>query len=205
MGTTPDDHLHTGTAVVPVHPEPVPGEEREISWVMPAGTLGLVGAVDVVPPGLQLLLDDGTIEHIFVEPAAVRVRLGAERVWRTEGARVRSVLQAALADRSRWAGRGDSSPDAVLAMAVTQVLDGHVGAYVRSHGGNITVIGVHAGEVEVELTGSCSHCPAAELTLAGRFEKAVRELYPELRGIRAREVAAAGPRRGFGLLPLRTH
>lgn len=205
MGTTPEaQHGDGGTAVVPVHPEPVPGEERVIRWVMPPGTLGFVGAVDVLPPGLQPLLDDGTIEEIFVEPAAIRVRLGQDRVWRTEGARVRSALQAALTDRSRWTGRGGSSPDAVLAMAVTQVLDGHVGAFVRSHGGSITVIGVHAGEVEVELSGSCSHCPSAELTLAGRFENAVRELYPELRRIRAHEAASPGSRRGLGLLSLRT-
>lgn len=90
-----------------------------------------------------------------------------------------------------------------MAMAAAQVVAGDVGGYIRSHGGEISVVGVADGEVEVKLSGSCSHCPAAELTLADRFETALRERYPALRGVRAHEAPAPGPRRSLGLLSIR--
>lgn len=73
----------------------------------------------------------------------------------------------------------------------------------ESHGGAIIVARVQDDEVEVELSGSCSHCPAAELTLAGRFEAAVRELYPALRAVRGRDAPSSGSRGPLGLLPIR--
>ncbi len=188
--------------IVPVHPEAVPGDDRELRWVTPAGTLGFVGAIAEVPAALQALLDDGTVESLTVEPAAVRVRLGVGHRWRPEGPRVRAALQAALAVGAQWRPMEDGSPDAVLRMAVAQVLGGDVGNYIRSHGGGLTVLGASDGEVAVELTGSCSDCPAAELTLAGRFETAVRDLYPALRGVRAHAPPQHRTRR-FGLLPIR--
>ena len=182
MGATED-------VMVPLHPEPVPGDDRALRWVIRPGTLGIVGAVAEVPAPLQGLLDDGTVESLFVEPAAVRVRLGVGHCWRPEGGRVRSALQVALASSGQWRALEDCLADDVLRMALAQVVDGEVGDYVRSHGGGITVLGVTDGEVEVELTGSCAHCPAAELTLARRFETAVRELYPALRRVRTRDNA----------------
>lgn len=131
------------------------------------------------------------------------MRLGAGRGWRAEGPRVRSALQHALADPAGWRPTATGSTDDVLAMAVAQVLQGTVGDYLRSHGGAITVVGVRDDEVEVELSGSCSHCPAAELTLAGRFETAVREFYPALRKVRAEDAPSTGSRRPLGLLPIR--
>lgn len=188
--------------IVPVHPEAVPGEDRELRWVIPASTLGFVGAIAKVPAALQALLDDGTVESLTVEPAAVRMRLGVGHSWRPEGPRVREALQAALADSAQWRPIEDGSPDAVLRMAVAQVMDGDVGDYIRSHGGGLTVLDASDGEVTVELTGSCSDCPSAELTLAARFEAAVRDLYPALRGVRAHDNPKHRTRR-FGLLPIR--
>ena len=172
-------------AMVPMHPESIPGDDRELRWVIPSATLAFVGATADVPAALQALCDDGTVESLFVEPTAVRVRLGAGRDWRSEGARVRAALQMALVDSQQWHPFADSSSDDVLRMAAAQVLSGDVGDYIRSHGGGIRVLDVTDGQVTVELTGTCSHCPAAELTLAQRFEAALRELYPALRGVRA--------------------
>ena len=190
--------------LVPLHPEPVDGDPLELRWVIPAGTLDFVGGPARVPDDLQVLLDDGTLEALSVEPDAIRTRLGAGRSWRAEGPRTRAALQAALATPAGWSPAGDASSDAVLRMAVQQVIDGDVGDYVRSHGGAVQLLTVHHGAVEVSLHGACAHCPASEFTLTERFEQAVRARYPALTSITARsgEPNTAGRRR-LNLTPLR--
>ena len=189
--------------MVPCHPEPVEGDPQTLRWVVPAGTLGFVGAVAQAPAGLQALVDDGTVHTLVAEPAAVRIRLAPGHGWRREGHRVRQALDAALVLTEQWHPNEASTPDDVLRAAAEQVVRGDVGDYIRSHGGGLSIQQVRDGSVTVELSGACTHCPAAELTLAGRFEAAVRELYPELRGVIAREPARAEGRRHRGLVPLR--
>lgn len=190
--------------LVPLHPEAVEDDGRELRWVLPAGTLGFVGDVARAPEPVQALLEDDTLERLRLEPDAVRTRLGAGRSWRTEGGRVRVALQSGLAVPDRWVPAGDASADAVLRMAVQQVIAGEVGDYIRSHGGSVELLGVGDGAVEVSLNGACAHCPASEFTLSERFEKAVRARYPTVTSITARtgEAAPSG-RRWLGLTPLR--
>ncbi len=190
-------------ALVPVHAEAVDGDERALRWVMPAGTLDFVGAVRRVPVALQVLVDDGTVEDLAVEPAAVRIRLSPGRRWQDEGARLRTALQGALAIPDGWVA-ADPSADRVLAVAVQQVIDGDVGDYIRSHGGAVALRAIEGERVELELSGACSHCPAADLTLTQRFEVALRALYPPVREVTARtDSGLAGGRRLLGLSPSR--
>lgn len=190
--------------LVPLHPEAVEGNDRELRWVLPPDALDFIGEPSRVPECLQVLLDDDTVDALTVEPDAVRTRLGVGRTWRAEGPRVRSALQEALAAPAQWSPAGDASPDAVLRMAVEQVIDGDVGNYIRSHGGAVELLGVHDGAVEVRLSGACAHCPASEFTLTERFERAVRARYPALTSITARTgEPSPGGRRWLGLTPLR--
>ena len=177
---------HEGVAAVPLHPEVTEGDDRTLRWVMPAGTLGFVGPVATAPPAVQALVDDGTLEALVVEPVGVRTTLGAQRAWPADGARVRSALQEALATPDGWSGRTPREPDEVLRAAAQAVIDGGVGAYVRGHGGDLELLAVHDGVVEVRLTGACARCPASELTLSDRFEAAVRALHPAVAAVRAR-------------------
>lgn len=200
-----DEHALMSTdQIVPLHPEAVEGDRRELRWVVPAGTLTFVGAVSAVPADVQSLLDDGTLEQLTLEPTAIRTRLGADRSWRIEGDRVRTVLQRAASDAQHWVPAGDASIDAVIRMAVQQVIAGEVGDYIRSHGGGVELLAVQDGAVEVRLNGACTHCPASEFTLTDRFEKAVREQCPRVGAITARmgEPARPGPR-WLTLMPLR--
>ena len=192
-----------GGQLISLHPEAVAGTDRELRWVLPAGTLDFVGDPARVPHDVRVLLDDGTVAALTVEPDAVRIRLGTGRGWRAEGPRVRAALQAALAVPEQWSPAGDRSSDAVLAMAVRQVIDGDVGDYVRSHGGIVELLAVHDGGVEIRLSGACAHCPASELTLTERFEKAVRARFPALTSITARTPEPRpGGRRWLSLTPL---
>ncbi|GAA1879285.1 NifU family protein [Lapillicoccus jejuensis] len=194
--------------LVPLHPEPVDGEPTRLRWVAPAermAALGFVGAPAQVPDDLAPLLADGTLEDVTVTPTAVVAALAPGRSWRTEGARVRSALQAALADPSGWRAPAGADPDDALRMAVDEVIAGEVGDYVRSHGGELTLLSAHDDRVEVSMTGTCGHCPAADDTLTTRVETALRARYPALREVVARVGVDAVPagRRRLPLLPLR--
>lgn len=193
---------------VPIHPEPVLVEgvvdAAALRWVMPATTLPFVGTPVAVPAALDVLVDDGTLVDVRVEPDAVRLVLGPGRTWRDEGPRVRSVLLEALATPEAWLAPAGAESDDVLRMAVEQVIAGDVGDYVRGHGGRMSLVGVHDGRVEVSLGGACAHCPASDATLTDRFEVAVRARCPGVREIVTREEPGVAEGRGLlRLLPTR--
>ncbi len=57
--------------------------------------------------------------------------------------------------------------------------------YLHSHGGDVAVLGAHAGVVTVRLSGACSGCTASTITLRRGVEEALREGFP---GFAAMEV-----------------
>ncbi len=190
-------------ALVPVHPEAVSGDPLALRWVAATGALGFVGEPTRMPSTLTALVLEGALVAVSVTPTAVVTRLGGGRTWRAEGGRVRDALQAALADPAGWAAPSDATPDDALRMAVEEVVAGDVGAYVRSHGGDIELVSVSDGRVEVRMTGTCTHCPAADETLGGRFETALRALHPQVREVTA-HVRGLELRAGVLRLPLLT-
>ena len=199
----PPEPTEPTAAPVPVHPEPVPGDDRALRWSVPAGTLAFVGVPGGLPAPLARLVEDGVLTAVTVEPAAVCTTLAGHHTWRAQGAAVREALQAGLADPAGWAppdGGGDA--DDVLRMAVHEVIDGEVGDYIRSHGGRVELVEAHGGEVELRLSGACTHCPASGSTLGERVETALRARYPDLRSLTARQdTGLAGGRRLLGLRP----
>ncbi|MEU6273203.1 NifU family protein [Streptomyces populi] len=175
--------------MIPLHPQRVPGRPGQLRWIIPAGMLPGVpaGPLAAVPGPLAALLGDATLERITLEPAAVVTVLGAGRDWGDEGARVRSALHAALGDPAGWVVEADArvSDDAALYRAAQEVLAGEVGAFARSHGGDIDLVDVHDGVVTVRLGGACHGCPAAWFTLHQRLERRLRRRHPGLREVRA--------------------
>lgn len=190
------------TAMIPLHPQPVPGRPGDLRWVVPAGVLTGTGHVTTAPGRLADLLADGTLARITVEPAAVVTSLGPDHGWEREGARVRTALHAALEEPAGWimateadagsdggedgdgaGGRADGD-DALLRAAVRETLAGQVGDFARSHGGTIELVDVTDGVVTVRLGGTCHGCPASWFTLHLRLERALRRRHPGLREIR---------------------
>ncbi|KQR99409.1 hypothetical protein ASG12_00800 [Williamsia sp. Leaf354] len=191
---------------VPIHAEAVPGAPQELRWIMPAGTLGFVGEVASAPVVVQGFVDDRVITLLRVEPDAIRIRLDDNHSWRTAGAAIRTALGSALGEPDAWRPVDEGSADDVLRAAVDQVLSGEVGAFIRSHGGALTVVEVASGVVTVSLGGTCAHCPASDVTLTDRFEEAVRERFPALVGVRVDAAPSiAMGRRLLGLFPVSSH
>jgi Fe-S cluster biogenesis protein NfuA len=65
--------------------------------------------------------------------------------------------------------------------------------YLRSHGGEVELLGVRDGVVRLRLRGSCSGCPASRTTLELAVDEAVRRAAPEIEAIEAEDGEPAAP------------
>jgi Fe-S cluster biogenesis protein NfuA len=68
--------------------------------------------------------------------------------------------------------------------------------HLRSHGGNVELLGIKEGVVRLRLQGSCHGCPSSAVTLRQTIENAVMEKAPDVAGIEVEEEKAepmAGP------------
>lgn len=57
--------------------------------------------------------------------------------------------------------------------------------YIRSHGGEVEVLAVGGGVVELRLSGTCDGCPASSATMKLNIEREIRALAPEVLEVRA--------------------
>ena len=63
---------------------------------------------------------------------------------------------------------------------------------LRADGGDIELIDVKDGVVQVTLTGACSGCPMAGMTLKEGVEKALKAAIPEIKAVVAVNKNLAG-------------
>ncbi|EIW19213.1 MULTISPECIES: NifU family protein [Pelosinus] len=65
-----------------------------------------------------------------------------------------------------------------------KVIKGKVHSVLSAHNGDIALTEVTSdGFVKVRLTGACATCPSAQQTMSEVIEAAVKEAYPELKGV----------------------
>ena len=93
--------------MIPIHPQACAGRPDRLRWITPPGVPPFTGPAAAVPPELAALLADGTLAAVRLEPAAVETTLGPRGDWARDGARVRTALHAALADREGWVAAAD--------------------------------------------------------------------------------------------------
>ncbi|MBC2868044.1 NifU family protein [Streptomyces mexicanus] len=179
--------------VVPMHPE-AGADPQTVRWVIPAGTLPVVGRMTEAPDELGAMLHSGDIASIEVETRAVVIRLADGRSWSALGAQVRDALSTALRHPEQWRPADEVTEDDLLRAALQDVLAGPAGDYIRSHGGEVTIVSAHDRRAEVRMAGTCTHCPAAGFTLHSRLESELRTRFPDLVELRATEESAKAPR-----------
>jgi Fe-S cluster biogenesis protein NfuA/nitrite reductase/ring-hydroxylating ferredoxin subunit len=66
---------------------------------------------------------------------------------------------------------------------VLQALD-KVRPYLKSHGGNVELLAVDEGMVQLQMVGSCHGCPSSAMTLKLAIEEAIYEAAPDVTEIR---------------------
>jgi Fe-S cluster biogenesis protein NfuA len=82
---------------------------------------------------------------------------------------------------------------------VRQALD-KVRPHLRSHGGDVELLGVVRGVVRLRMVGSCDGCPSSAAALRQAVEEAVAATAPDAAGVEVEgttngRVAAAGSQR----------
>jgi Fe-S cluster biogenesis protein NfuA len=73
--------------------------------------------------------------------------------------------------------------------------------YLRSHGGNVELLGVAGGVVRLRLEGNCQGCPSSALTMKQTVEEAILGHAPDVRAVEV-EGAMDDPGRTPDGLPL---
>ena len=67
---------------------------------------------------------------------------------------------------------------------VEKVID-KIRPVLQADGGNIELVDVVDGIVQVRLKGACAGCPGAQMTLKMGVEKALKEEIPEVKSVEA--------------------
>jgi Fe-S cluster biogenesis protein NfuA len=78
---------------------------------------------------------------------------------------------------------------------VRRALD-DVRPYLRSHGGNVELLGVSDGVVRLRLEGSCHGCPSSALTMKQTIEEAILARAPDMMAVEVEGVAEGAPADG---------
>ncbi len=111
------------------------------------------------------------------------------RHWRgelfLEQAALDPVVGELLATYSLGVDVDQATTDRVVQLALDEVRP-----YVHSHGGEIEVLSVAEGVVRLRMHGTCNGCTAADDTVAGRIEVALREHWIDFRRVELEEPTA---------------
>ena len=75
---------------------------------------------------------------------------------------------------------------------VEEALD-EVRPYLRSHGGDVELVGVEDGVAKLRLAGTCNGCPSSSATMRLAVEEAVLKAAPELTRVEAEGASGAKP------------
>ena len=79
-----------------------------------------------------------------------------------------------------------------LETRVHQALD-KVRPLLKSHGGNVDLLGIADGVVRLQLQGSCHGCPSSAQTLHNAIEAAIDEFAPDVVELKVEGVAVHAP------------
>jgi len=163
--------------MIALHAERVAADPQAVRWVVPAASLP-AGRIHSAPGRLGELLADGSLSAGLVESTAVWLWLREDLSWAAHGTAVQAALRDALDAPNNWTV--EPAPGEVLARVTTDLLDGSVGDFIRSHGGSVSVQQVGPDRVSVQLGGACEHCPAAGQTLRSKLMDELRRRCPDL-------------------------
>lgn len=182
-------------SVVALHAESVPSDPTVLRWAVSDGLPG-TGRLVAAPGALGVLLGPaGPIVRAVAERGALWTWL-ADAEWPRFGVAVRDALIAALESPDQWCF--DPADDEVLLLVARDVIEGSLGDYIASHGGQISVLSATDHRVEVRLSGTCANCPAAGLTLHQRLEQQLRQRTGDQSVVCAEPAAAhSGPRKSW--------
>jgi Fe-S cluster biogenesis protein NfuA len=76
------------------------------------------------------------------------------------------------------------SPDAEMRGKVEQVLE-TIRPYIQGDGGDIELVDIVSGIVQIRLAGACVGCMHSMMTLQAGVERMLKDAVPEIKGVEA--------------------
>ncbi|MFN2449009.1 MAG: NifU family protein [Candidatus Baltobacteraceae bacterium] len=176
-------------------------------------------AADVLQENAERI--EALLQRFDALPAATGARADADKlmalIGETYGEALRRLLEnlhTALGERAHEVLVEACNDTLITALLVTHDLHplpleervrraiDSVRPYMRSHKGDVEILGVAEDAVEVRLSGTCDGCSASQATLKQAIEKALFAAAPEVLEVRA--APATAPEHGppAGVLPV---
>lgn len=84
---------------------------------------------------------------------------------------------------SSFTATAQAEEDVALTVQVREAMEEFVRPYLRSEGGDVTVVDVVEGVVRVRLTGACGGCSMANGTVTAVIERRLMDLLPQVRRV----------------------
>lgn len=144
----------------------------------------LLDAVDQLPPAdrdnVYALLD--AVDHLH--------RVAVQQVGRgLDHATIERLRDLHPAVDWLWQAYGVGLDDRTIAERAME----DIRPYIHSHGGDVQIVDVADGVVQVRLSGACSGCSASAITLQEGVEQVLRTHLPTFAGLQVEEDPDATP------------
>jgi Fe-S cluster biogenesis protein NfuA len=126
------------------------------------------------------------VREVMVSGDTVTVAKSSSDRWADMGKQVGRAIREALRSgkdlvlKNQEAAEGSGEE---LMQRVNELLEQGINAYVKSHGGRITVKEIRDGTVYVQLSGGCQGCAAASVTLRQGVERMLVDAIPQIRKV----------------------
>jgi Fe-S cluster biogenesis protein NfuA len=148
----------------------------------------LRGAPTHEAPLARLLFEDPRVQAVLIGRDFVSVT-ASPSAWRPG---LIAGMQARIVDLLEQGEPvllgGDEQPtgdrgDPELVYKIETVLDWDIRPGIAAHGGDVRLVRVDEGVVQLDLRGACTSCPSSRLTLENDIEERLLRSLPELRSV----------------------
>ncbi len=127
------------------------------------------------------------VHTVLITDRTVSITKTPSGVWeqmvRPVAAAIRAHLashQPAVHDNAALSGPPGRRSDDEIRTVIEELLERDVNPAIASHGGSISVVAVHNGNLSIAMSGGCQGCSSSSATLRNGFEAKARLVAPEI-------------------------
>ncbi|MFQ5697192.1 MAG: NifU family protein [Myxococcota bacterium] len=134
------------------------------------------------------------LERVLVGPGFVALTRRRGAPWDRLAPAATEILRRQVERGERWlvkpprAPRPAEAPEGADSERVRELLERQIRPAVQAHGGDVALVEVRGGVVEVSLRGACAGCPSALRTLRAGIESSLRAAIPEVERVVCRDL-----------------
>lgn len=127
------------------------------------------------------------VHTVLITDRTVSITKTPSGVWehmvRPLAAAIRAHLasrQPAIHDNAELSATAGRRSDDQIRAVIEELLERDVNPAIASHGGSISVVAVHNGDLSIAMSGGCQGCASSSATLRNGFEAKARLVAPEI-------------------------